>query len=395
MSSSKVNFDKSDYSEAIAWRHDFHAHPELAYKEHRTSELVAKRLKSFGLIVETGIGGTGVVATLQGRLGEGPTIGLRTELDALPILENSGVPYSSTFEGCMHACGHDGHAAMLLDAARRLSAAPDFAGTIHFIFQPAEENGGGAKAMLDDGFMDRFACDSFWAVHNWPGLPVGTVAARAGEMTAACDNFDIVIDGVGGHAGLPHLSIDPIAAGSQFITDLYAQLARRVNVVEGGLCSVTRFDAGSAYNVVPNQARLAGTVRALYEPARVLIENMLKKQAAATELATGAKFDVNYEVCYPISYNDAAAADIALECGRALVGEENVVAGVAPTMGTEDFAYFLNEKPGCLILLGQGEGEAPAKLHTPEYDFNDNLIPIGVQYWLTLVDQLLGAKNEK
>ncbi len=395
MSVSRLENDQSDYSEAIEWRHDFHAHPELAYQEHRTSDLVAKRLTSFGLDIETGIGGTGVVATLRGRLGDGPTVGLRTELDALPILENSGVSYISTNKGCMHACGHDGHAAIMLETARRLAAAPDFAGTVHFIFQPAEENGGGAKAMLDDGFMDRFPCDSFWALHNWPGLPVGTIAARAGEMTAACDNFDIVVDGFGGHAGLPHLSIDPIAAASQFITNLYGQLARRVNAVEGGLCSVTRFDSGSAYNVVPNQARLAGTVRALYEPARALIEDTLKSQAKATEIATGTKFNVDYEVCYPISYNDADATDIALECARTLVGDDHVVAGIAPTMGTEDFAYFLQERPGCLVLFGQGEGEAPAKLHTPEYDFNDRLIPVAVQYWLTLVDRLLGSKNDQ
>lgn len=349
-------------------------------------------MRSFGLEVETGIGKTGVVASLHGALGPGPAIGIRAEMDALPMTEASDVPYCSRTPGQMHGCGHDGHSAILLATARRLAAAPEFRGTVRFIFQPAEECFGGAKVMLEDGFLERFDCDSLWALHNWPGLPLGTIGARSGPMLAAMDSFDVTIDGRGGHAGLPHQSIDPIAAGAQFTTNLYAQIARRVDAVEGGLCSVTRFEAGSAYNVIPSSAKLAGTVRALYEPARELIESVLRDQTRAASVATGAEFRLDYHRGYPACVNDAASVDTALECARDLLGADQVVEPVPPSMGTEDFAYFLRERPGCFVLLGQGEGPEPPKLHTPNYDFNDKAIPIGVGYWLSLVDRLLGRR---
>ncbi|MEM6680880.1 MAG: amidohydrolase [Pseudomonadota bacterium] len=383
----------SDFSQALAWRHDFHAHPELAYKEHRTAQRIAQVLTSFGLDVTTGIGGTGVVAALNGSLGKGPSIGLRAEMDALPIMENSGRPYASKNPGCMHACGHDGHAAMLLETARRLKANADFAGTVTFIFQPAEEVPGGARSMLEDGILEQFPCDSLWSIHNFPGVPFGTIATRPGAFTAAADTFDILIEGAGGHAGLPHLTIDPIVAGTDFISGLYKHVARRTDSTQSALCSVTRFEAGSGFNIVPVTARLQGTVRALHEPSRQLIEDIITRQAAAIEMASGVKITVEYIKRAPITFNDAKAAEISIACGRAVVGDDHVIPNMPATLGAEDFSFFLNERPGCWTMIGQGVGDAPAKLHTPEYDFNDDIIPIGVRYWLTLIDHLLGSRD--
>lgn len=386
-----VERDLSAFAQAMEWRHDFHAHPELAYEEHRTAERIAEILTSFGLSVSTGIGGTGVVAALRGRGGDGPSIGLRSEMDALPIKENSGRSYASKIPGRMHACGHDGHAAMLLEAARRLKDRPDFSGTVTFIFQPAEEVPGGARAMIEDGVLEQFPCDSLWSIHNFPGVPFGKIATRPGAFTAAADVFDVSIEGVGGHAGLPHLTIDPIVAGTQFVNGLYAQIARRADATQGALCSVTRFHAGSGHNIVPVKAELQGTVRSLHEPTRQLIEDLIKQQAAATQIATGAKVDIDYDKRAPITFNDAKAAEISMTCAAAVVGEENTIPDMPATLGAEDFSFFLNERPGCWTMIGQGVGDAPAKLHTPEYDFNDAIIPIGVRYWLSLVDHLLGG----
>ena len=382
-----------DYIDAVAWRHDFHAHPELAFHEHRTAELIATKLREFGLFVETGIGKTGVVGKLRGALGPGKSIAIRSEMDALPILETSGVKYASSFSGKMHACGHDGHAAILLEAARRLAENPHFYGTVNFIFQPAEEQEGGAKAMLEDGLIERFPFEYIWAIHNWPDLPIGKIGVRAGPMLAAMDAFDIDIKGRGGHAGLPHKTIDPIAIGAQLINSIYNQVSRRLDATQGGLCSITKFTSGTTHNVIPEDARLAGTVRSLHECTRAVIEEIISDQSKAAEVGSDVKVTLDYRRGYPACINDSEATEIAKNCAVSLLGDENVIVDVSPSMGTEDFAYYLQEVPGSFLLVGQADGSNSPALHTPQYDFNDDIIPIGVEFWLTLVQSQLGLQK--
>ncbi len=375
-------------NDIVAWRHDFHRHPEILYEVHRTAATVAERLREFGVDeVVTGLGRTGVVGVIRGRNADaGRTIGLRADMDALPILETTGKTYASAEPGKMHACGHDGHTAMLLGAARYLAETRNFDGTAVVIFQPAEEGGGGGRAMVEDGLMDRFAIDEVYGLHNMPGLPIGQFAIRPGPIMAATDEFNIEITGLGGHAAKPHVTIDPIVAGAQLINALQTIVSRSVDPIEAAVVSVTRFNAGQAHNIIPGSARLGGTVRTLLPELRDLAEVRIKAIAEGIALATGARIVVDYDRNYPVTVNHAAQTAFAVGVASAIAGASHVDAEVAPMMGGEDFSYMLEARPGAFIFLGNGDS---AGLHNSDYDFNDEAIPIGASYLAKLVETAL------
>lgn len=365
------------------WRHDFHRHPELGYKETRTSKLVAERLASFGLEVTTGLGITGVVGTLRGAGGEGSmTVGLRADMDALPMTEETGAPHASATPGVFHGCGHDGHTTMLLGAAQALSLKPDFRGTVHFIFQPAEEGLAGAKAMMQDGLFERFPCDEVYGMHNWPQVPLGQVAVRAGPVMAASDLIEIEIEGKGAHAAMPHCGIDPVYVASQIISGLQSLVSRTVDPQDAAVVSITTVEAGSATNVIPQQAKLAGTCRTFRPETRDAMEAGIERIATHTAAAHGATAKVKYTRGYPPTVNHATQVEFAREAAAAVVGRDQLIDDAAPSMGGEDFAFMLDDVPGCYIWLGAG-GEFD--VHHPRYDFNDKAIPLGVQYWTEIV----------
>jgi hippurate hydrolase len=372
-----------------AWRRYLHAHPETAFAEHGTAAFVAQHLRSFGLDVHTGIAGTGVVATLA--TGEGPAIALRADMDALPIAERGTGDHRSRHQGRMHACGHDGHMAMLLGAARHLAETRSFRGTVRFVFQPAEENEGGGRAMVEDGLFRRFPVDAVFGMHNWPGLDVGRFAVRAGPMMAACDNFEIALTGRGTHAAMPHLGRDPIVAAAAVIGALQTFASRRVDPLDSAVVSVTRIAGGDTWNVLPERAVVAGTVRALVPATRDAAEAFVRETAAAVARAYGVEADVRYDQRYPATVNDARQAERAARVAARLVGDANVDVGVAPSMGSEDFSFMLNERPGCYIWIGNGSAAGGRTLHSPDYDFNDAILPLGAAYWVALVKDLLAA----
>ena len=372
------------------WRRDLHEHPELLYDVFRTAETVAAKLRDFGCDeIVTGIGRTGVVGVIKGRKdGSGKTIALRADMDALPILEATGLPHASKTAGKMHACGHDGHTAMLLGAARYLTETRNFDGTAIVIFQPAEEGGGGGKEMCDEGMMARFKIDEVYGMHNMPGLPVGEFAIRPGPMMASADKFEITIEGKGGHAAHPHGCIDPIVIGAQIVTAMQAIVARGVDPLESCVVSVTRFDAGTAFNVIPQSAQLMGTVRTLKAEVRDFAEKRIKEIVEGYALANGAEGSVDYTRGYPVTENHPKEAGFAASVARQVVGDSHVDTGIAPLMGAEDFSFMLLERPGAFIFLGNGD---TAGLHHPAYDFNDAAIPAGVSYWAKLVETALPA----
>ena len=372
------------------WRRDLHEHPELLYDVFRTAETVAAKLRDFGCDeIVTGIGRTGVVGVIKGRKdGSGKTIALRADMDALPILEATGLPHASKTAGKMHACGHDGHTAMLLGAARYLTETRNFDGTAIVIFQPAEEGGGGGKEMCDEGMMARFNIDEVYGMHNMPGLPVGEFAIRPGPMMASADKFEITIEGKGGHAAHPHGCIDPIVIGAQIVTAMQAIVARGVDPLESCVVSVTRFDAGTAFNVIPQSAQLMGTVRTLKAEVRDFAEKRIKEIVEGYALANGAEGSVDYTRGYPVTENHPKEAGFAASVARQIVGDAHVDTGIAPLMGAEDFSFMLLERPGAFIFLGNGD---TAGLHHPAYDFNDAAIPAGVSYWAKLVETALPA----
>jgi amidohydrolase len=381
----------ADLSEEITeWRRDIHAHPELLYDTHRTSEVVADKLKAFGLDeIATGIGRTGVVGVIKGRnTGSGKVIGLRADMDALPLDEITGKPYASTVPGKMHACGHDGHTAMLLGAAKYLSETRNFDGTVVVIFQPAEEGGAGAKAMIDDGLMDRFGIQEVYGMHNMPGAPVGTFHIRPGSIMAAADRIQIDIEGVGGHAAKPNDVVDTILVGSHIVQAVQSIASRNVDPLKSVVVSITTFNAGFTDNVIPQTAVLRGTVRTLDADVRDLAERRLKEIVPTIAAAFGAKASVNYIRDYPITVNHEAQTDFAIGIARDIAGADNVVTDVAPTMGGEDFSFMLQERPGAFIFAGNGD---TAMLHHPAYDFNDELIPVGCSYWVKLVETAMPA----
>ena len=377
--------------EIAGWRHDFHAHPELLYEVHRTAASVADKLKAFGCDeVVTGLGRTGVVGVIRGRkrTQAGRTIGLRADMDALPIEEATDVAYKSTVSGKMHACGHDGHTAMLLGASKYLAETRNFAGTAVVIFQPAEEGGAGAKAMLEDGLVDRFGIDEVFGMHNFPGLPVGQFAIRPGAMMAAADRLYIDIEGLGGHAAKPHLAVDPILVGAQMINQMQSVVSRNVDPLDAAVVSICMFQAGHTDNVIPQTARLCGTARSLTPQVRDLLERRLHEIVEATARLHGATAKLTYKRDYPVTSNHERQTAFAASVAAEIAGRERVDAGAPPMMGAEDFSFMLQARPGAFIFLGNG---ASAGLHHPAYDFNDEAIPVGASYWVRLVETALPA----
>lgn len=376
--------------DAKVWRRDFHQHPELMYDVHRTAAKVADLLKSFGVDeVVTGIGRTGVVGVIRGREPASRTIGLRADMDALPIQEIRDIEHKSTVPGKMHACGHDGHTAMLLGAARYLAETRNFAGTAVVIFQPAEEGGAGGRAMVEDGMMDRFGIDEVYGMHNMPGLPVGAVATRPGPIMAASNTFEIRLKGLGGHAAKPHDCLDPIVAGAQIVTALQSIVARNVDPVDSAVLSITRFHAGTtANNIIPQTAVIGGTVRTLKEETRHFMKKRLTDLVMALASGMGVEAEVDYEWGYPVVVNHAEQTEFAADIARGIAGPDRVNTDMSPSLGGEDFAYMLQARPGAFIFIGNGDS---AGLHHPEYDFDDELIPHGISYWAKLVETAMPA----
>jgi amidohydrolase len=370
------------------WRRDIHQNPELLYDVEVTASYVADRLAAFGCDeVVTSIGRTGVVGVIRGAKGKSKrAIGLRADMDALPIEEQTNLPYRSRIPGKMHACGHDGHTAMLLGAARRLAQTRNFAGDAVVIFQPAEEGGAGAMAMIDDGLMDRFGVEEVYGMHNWPGMPVGKFMLRKGPLMAAADEITITIEGQGGHAAMPHHCIDPVVVGAQIVLALQTIASRSVNPLDSCVVSITRFQAGSASNIIPQSAWLNGTVRTLEAATRDLAEKRIHEIAAGLAAAGGVTAEVEYRRGYPATVNHPAQTEFAAKVARKVVGESRVDTNIAPVMGAEDFSFMLEARPGAFIFLGNGDS---AKLHHPAYDFNDAALPYGMSYWVELVETAL------
>lgn len=379
-----------------ALRRDLHAHPELAFDEHRTSSLVAEYLERAGIEVHRGLAKTGVVGRL--KIGEGSrSIGLRADMDALPMAELNSFPHRSQHEGCMHACGHDGHTAMLLGAAEVLANRAkagelgDVAGTVHFIFQPAEEKDGGGRVMVEEGLFDRFPMDMVFGLHNWPGLPAGSFAVMEGPVMAGADTFEILISGRGAHAAMPHQGTDTVLAGAALVQGLQALVSRSIDPLDSAVISVTRFQAGHADNVLPETAVLGGTVRCFRPELQDALEAGMRRIALGIELAHGVEVRLNYRRGYPPTINDAEASFVCREVARQVSGGEQVLGHARPSMGAEDFSYLSRVVPGCYVWLGNGPGEGGCMLHSPHYDFNDEIIATGIRYWLRLVQRALAA----
>ncbi|MGA7788665.1 MAG: M20 aminoacylase family protein [Xanthobacteraceae bacterium] len=377
------------HGEIKEWRRDFHAHPELRYDVHRTAASVADKLKSFGCDeVVPGIGRTGVVGVIRGRKPGNKVVGMRADMDALPLEEETGLPYKSTVPGKMHACGHDGHTAMLLGAAKYLAETRNFAGTAVVIFQPAEEGGAGAAAMIKDGLISRFGIEEVYGMHNYPGLPVGTFAIRSGPIMAAADHIEIALEGKGGHAARPHLAVDTILVGAQIINQLQSIVARNVNPLESAVVSICMFQAGHTDNVIPQHAKLLGTARSLTPAVRELLRKRIAEVIEGTAQLYGATAKITYTTGYPVVVNHARETAFAADIAGEIAGPGRVDTAVPPLMGAEDFAYMLNERPGAFIFVGNGDS---AGLHHPAYDFNDETIPVGTSYWVRLAETALRA----
>jgi amidohydrolase len=375
--------------EVAGWRRHLHQTPELGFDVFKTAEFVTARLKEFGCDeVATGIGRTGVVGIIKGRLGDGATVGLRADMDALPILEITGKPYASTASGKMHACGHDGHTAMLLGAAKYLAETRQFAGSVAVIFQPAEEGGGGGNEMVKDGMMERFSIGSVFGMHNMPGLPVGEFAIRPGPIMAATAEFTIIVKGKGGHAAMPHRTIDPIVIGSQIVTALQTIASRNADPVESIVVTVTKFHGGDAYNIIPEQIELAGTVRTLKKEMAALARERMQAICDGIAKAYGASIRVDYDSNYPVTVNHPEETVFAADVAAIISGEAQVHRAIQPVMGGEDFSYMLEARPGAFIFIGNGDS---ANLHHPAYDFNDEIIPHGMSYWVRLAETALAA----
>jgi hippurate hydrolase len=377
--------------EVTAWRRDFHENPELLFDVHRTAGIVAEKLKSFGCDeVVTGLGRTGVVAVIKGRTNtSGRVIGLRADMDALPIEEATNVPHKSKVPGKMHACGHDGHTAMLLGAAKYLAETRNFDGTAVMIFQPAEEGGGGGNEMVKDGLMERFGVQEVYGMHNMPGIPVGQFAIRPGPMMAAADRFTITIEGKGGHAARPHDCIDPVVISAHVITALQTIASRNADPLESVVVSVCTVKAGEAFNVIPQTAMLLGTVRTLSPEVRDLAETRIRAIVENVCAAFGAKAEVDYDRGYPVTMNDPDKTEFMASVARAVAGENAVDTTVPPLMGAEDFSYMLEQRPGAYIFLGNGD---TAGVHHPAYDFNDEASPYGVSLWAKIVESGMPAR---
>jgi len=376
-------------TEVTEWRRHLHTKPELLFAVENTAAFVENKLREFGVDeIVTGLGRTGVVGLIRGNHGEGRTIGLRADMDALPMTETSGKPWASTVPGKMHACGHDGHTAMLLGAAKYLAETRNFKGAVAVIFQPAEEGGGGGNEMVKDGMMERFSIGEVYGMHNMPGMPLGQFGTRVGPIMASTDEFTITVDGRGGHAAQPHKTVDPIVIGSQIVNALQTIASRTVDPLASVVVSVTKFNAGFAHNIIPEQATLAGTVRTLRPEVRDLAEARIKQISESLASAYGAKVTVSYGRNYPVTVNHRDETGHALAAAADIAGESKVSADLDPMMGGEDFSYMLLARPGAFIFIGNGE---TAGLHNSAYDFNDEAIPHGISYWVKLAEMRLAA----
>ncbi|MFZ6643958.1 M20 aminoacylase family protein [Undibacterium sp. TC4M20W] len=377
-------------------RRDIHAHPELCFEEHRTSEVVAQKLEAWGIPIIRGLAGTGIVGVLKNGTSE-RAIGLRADMDALPMQEINTFAHTSKHDGKMHACGHDGHTAMLLGAAHYLSKYKEFDGTVYLIFQPAEEGGGGARRMIEEGMFDKYPMDAVFGMHNWPGAAVGTFGVTPGPMMASSNEFEVIVRGKGAHAAQPHKGIDPIMVAVQMAQSWQTIVSRNASPLESAVLSVTQIHSGSATNVIPDEATLIGTVRAFSTPMIDLIEKRMRTIAEHTAAAFDAQVDFRFKRNYPPLINHAKETAFAAEVMRSVVGADKVDDQVEPTMGAEDFSFMLQAKPGCYAFLGNGDGGhrdmghglGPCNLHNPSYDFNDDLLPIGATYWVRLAEAYL------
>ena len=380
------------HADMTAWRRRIHAHPETAFEERETAAFVAAQLAAFGIAVHRGLAGTGVVGTLEGGAPRDHAIALRADMDALHIHEQNGFGHVSAVPGKMHACGHDGHTAMLLGAARYLAETRNFAGTVHFVFQPAEENEGGGRVMVEEGLFEKFPVSAIYGMHNWPGLAVGEFAVRPGPMLAACDLIEIIVTGRGAHAALPHLGIDPVICAAQIAMALQTVTSRNTHPLDSAVLSITQIHGGDTWNVIPDHVVLRGTARAFKPELQDAIEAGVRRIARGVAEAMGASVEVTYDRRYPATVNSAPETVIAANAAAAVVGPEHVERNVQPTMGSEDFAFMLNAKPGCYLFIGNGTAERSAGLHNPHYDFNDEILPIGASYWATLVERELARR---
>ena len=377
--------------ELVAIRRDIHAHPELAFEETRTSDIVARELQGYGIELHRGLARTGVVGILRKGTGQ-RAIGLRADMDALPVLEKNGFPHSSQNRGRMHACGHDGHTTMLLGAARYLSEyidTVDFDGTVYFIFQPAEESEGGAEVMIKEGLFRQFPMEAVFGLHNWPGIPVGEIAAMPGPVMAGTCAFEICVRGQGCHAAMPNQGVDTLVATSHLVLALQTVVSRNIDPFEAAVVSVTQIHGGDALNVIPDDAVLRGTIRAFKPDVQAQIEKAIQRVCAGIEITFGVDVSVVFDQRYPATVNSVAETEICRKAGAEVVGTENVRRDEPPSMAAEDFAYMLQEKPGCYIWLGNGLGPGGCTLHNPHYDFNDKILSIGVSYWVRLVENVL------
>ncbi|MUZ74501.1 amidohydrolase [Agrobacterium vitis] len=378
-------------AEVTEWRRFLHQYPELEYALHDTARFVQEKLVSFGINdVVTGIAETGLVALIQGELGDGPTIGLRADMDALPIHEASDKPWTSRRPGLMHGCGHDGHTAMLLGAAKYLSATRHFKGVVALIFQPAEEYGQGAQRMVHEGIMERFGISQVFSLHNWPGLDIGKFGICKGAISSALDEFDIEVIGDGGHAAKPHFTIDPIVIAAQIILGLQTLVSRKTDAQESLVLSVTKLEAGSSYNVIPDAVKISGTVRTLKAHLSQFAEQHILKCAQGIASAYDAEVRMNYRRLEPLMFNETNATELAVAAASALVGDKFVDSDVRPSMGSEDFAYMLEARPGAYIRIGNGP---TVNVHNPHYDFNDDVLPYGIGYWVNLVELILNPSE--
>ena len=378
------------HDELTAFRRDIHAHPELGFAESRTAERVAAELERYGIEVHRGIGRTGLVGVLQAGTSS-RRIGLRADMDALPIEEGNTFEHRSRHAGRMHACGHDGHTTMLLGAARHLAATRNFDGTVHFIFQPAEEGLGGARAMIDDGLFERFPCDSIFGMHNRPKLPVGQFCVRAGPMMAGGAFFDIDITGVGSHGARPEASVDPLMVGVQIASTIQTIVSRNVRPVETAVVSITQFHAGDAYNVIPQTARLSGTVRAFSKEVMALVEKNMRRIAEGVAQSMGARAQLDFRANFAPTVNDPEQAAFAASVCEELVGADKVDRDPPLIMASEDFSFMLEQVPGCYINIGNGDGEGACEVHNPAYDFNDAAIPLGSAFFVRAVERKLAG----
>ena len=379
-------------------RRTIHAHPELSYEEVQTSELVAKKLTEWGIPVIRGLGLTGVVGVIKNGTSK-RAVGLRADMDALPVKESNTFPHHSQHEGKMHACGHDGHTAMLLGAAHYLSQHKNFDGTVYVIFQPAEEGAGGAKRMMDEGLFEQCPMEAVFGMHNWPGAAAGSMSVKVGPMMASSNEFEVIVKGKGAHAAQPHMGIDPIMVAVQIAQSWQTIISRNKSPIDSGVLSITQIHSGSATNIIPNSASLIGTVRTFTLPVLDLIESRMRDIAEHTAAAFGATIEFRFHRNYPPLINHDLETLFAVGVMEDVVGKERVDAQVEPTMGSEDFAFMLLEKPGCYVFIGNGDGEhrmqghglGPCNLHNPSYDFNDDLLPIGATYWVRLAERFLSS----